>query len=209
LYERFNQRPLVKAAVYILRSKADPELDGAALFVICQCLKDIIKDDLPAYDISRAELEAIPPMVNTLTSTTLFCNLTMKNHQGLLDRNIRRQRQNTPNRLPKLKNVSIDNLEQSIDDASSRVIGVEDLSTLHQIYASISTIRRSWIQHLWKELDMERGLVTFVLSKFPQIKTDISLIHSDFVDITHNKRRQPANLCDNIRQCIPQIYAAA
>jgi hypothetical protein len=127
LYERFNQRALVKAAVYILRSKADPQLNYAAHYVICQCLKDIIKEDRPAYDIPHAELEALPPMVNTLTSTTLFFNLIMKNHQGILDRNIRRQRQNTPTRQPKLKHLPIDNLQETLEEYSSTNIQNLDL----------------------------------------------------------------------------------
>jgi hypothetical protein len=137
-----TKEPLVKAAVYILRSNADPQLNDAVPYVICQCLNDVIEEDRPAYDISIAELEALPPIFNTLTSTTVFFNLTMKNHQGILDRNIRRQRQNTPTRQPTLKHLPIDNLQETLEEASNRVIDVEDLSTLHQVYASTSNIRR-------------------------------------------------------------------
>jgi hypothetical protein len=43
-----TKEPLVKAAVYIVRSNADPQLNDAVHYVICQCLNDVIKEDRPA-----------------------------------------------------------------------------------------------------------------------------------------------------------------
>jgi translation initiation factor 6 (eIF-6) len=86
--------------------------------------------------VPRAELELLPKMINDLTSTNLFSNLTMKNHQGILDRHIVRQRNVLPTKSSKLKQIVVENMEQTIDAASNQIMEADDPTTVNRLFQS-------------------------------------------------------------------------
>lgn len=74
--------------------------------------------------------------MHEFTSSTVFSNLTMKNHQGVIDRFIMRKRQTLPTKSPNGKELRQQHFSETIDEASTLINSVDDNDKILQLYES-------------------------------------------------------------------------
>uniref|UniRef100_A0AC34G5H3 Uncharacterized protein n=1 Tax=Panagrolaimus sp. ES5 TaxID=591445 RepID=A0AC34G5H3_9BILA len=135
VYDFFNGHDLGKAAVYILRENIEPELREASIFVILGIVMELIGSIIPNFDLPRSQRNSLVQVINSLTQTSLFSNMTLTNGNGQLDQRIKNKKSRKSGKAPqKTLQSTSDAIDVAINDLSRKMNEEKDNAKCFEMF---------------------------------------------------------------------------
>jgi hypothetical protein len=179
LYEFIGQHMVAKTSVVILRENKHQHLKHIAERQILNRLMEFIALTKPDFQVSAAERRSFGTMLDELTCSSIFQDISLKSGSGKLDERVKKRRSDfvKASGIKRIKGETTTRSDDDIDLISNKLLYVEDTKVLHELYEKSSSSRVKWIQGQ----KAERGVLSLALAKFRHLKSDLSLVKLRFM----------------------------
>uniref|UniRef100_A0AC35G263 Uncharacterized protein n=1 Tax=Panagrolaimus sp. PS1159 TaxID=55785 RepID=A0AC35G263_9BILA len=203
LYEFIGQHMVAKTSVVILRENKHQHLKHIAERQILNRLMEFIALTKP----DAAERRSFGTMLDELTCSSIFQDISLKSGSGKLDERVKKRRSDfvKASGIKRIKGETTTRSDDDIDLISNKLLYVEDTKVLHELYEKSSSSRVKWIQGQ----KAERGVLSLALAKFRHLKSDLSLLQYDVTTMFLSKHEKPTSLRSAFRDIIPGIFKLA
>uniref|UniRef100_A0AC34GLP9 Uncharacterized protein n=1 Tax=Panagrolaimus sp. ES5 TaxID=591445 RepID=A0AC34GLP9_9BILA len=132
--------------------------------------------------------------------------MTLTNGNGQLDQRIKNKRSRKSGKAPqKTFQSTSDAIDVAINNLSRKMNEEKDDAKCFEMFENSADNVYNWIKALLLMKELERGVVSHFVAKFPQIKENVALIHQIYLIHTKKLKSTIYDLSTKFRELVPAI----